>query len=58
MSLKRQNVSADRQKKKKKKIEEIYFPWLFICDYRKDLQFDFVILINFYLVPTNVHLWS
>lgn len=42
----------------KKKIEEIYFPWLFICDYRKNLQFDFVILINFYLVPTNVHLWS
>lgn len=41
-----------------KKIEEIYFPWLFICDYRKNLQFDFVILINFYLVPTNVHLWS
>lgn len=43
---------------KKKKIEEIYFPWLFICDYRKNLQFDFVILINFYLVPSNVHLWS
>lgn len=54
MSLERQNVSADRQKE----IEEIYFPWLFICDYRKNLQFDFVILINFYLVPTDVHLWS